>query len=144
MVDLTLDTLDDDLTLEEGQALTLEALTECRDRLLADDVDLTAYNSAESAADVADLRVALGYDEWNLYGISYGTRLAQTIVRDYPEGIRSVILDSSYPLAANLQTETAVNADRALSVFLPVVPPMKPVPPRILIWHRYLPTWLMT
>ncbi len=117
MVDLTLDTLDDDLTLEEGQALTLEALTECRDRLLADDVDLTAYNSAESAADVADLRVALGYDEWNLYGISYGTRLAQTIVRDYPEGIRSVILDSSYPLAANLQTETAVNADRALSVF---------------------------
>lgn len=117
MVDLTLETLDDDLTVEEGQALQLEALTACHDRLVAEGVDLTAYNSAESAADVADLRVALGYDEWNLYGISYGTRLAQTVVRDYPEGIRSVILDSTYPLAANLQTETAVNADRAFSVF---------------------------
>ena len=117
LVDLTFETLDDNLTLEEGQALTLEALSECRDRLLEEGVDLTAYNSAENAADVADLRVALGYDEWNLYGISYGTRLAQTIVRDYPQGIRSVILDSTYPLAANLQVETAFNADRAFSVF---------------------------
>ncbi|MCA9957049.1 MAG: alpha/beta fold hydrolase, partial [Anaerolineales bacterium] len=117
LIDLTLETLDDDLSIEEGQQLQLDALTECHDRLVDEGVDLTAYNSAESAADVADLRVALGYDEWNLYGISYGTRLAQTIVRDYPEGIRSVILDSTYPLAANLQTETAVNADRAFSVF---------------------------
>jgi pimeloyl-ACP methyl ester carboxylesterase len=117
LIDLTFETLDDDLTLEEGQALQLEALAECRDRLVADGVDLTAYNSAENAADVADLRLALGYDEWNIYGISYGTRLAQTLVRDYPQGIRSVILDSSYPLAANLQVETAVNADRAFSVF---------------------------
>ncbi|MBK8900440.1 MAG: alpha/beta fold hydrolase [Anaerolineaceae bacterium] len=117
LVDLTLETLDEDLTLEEGQALQLEGLSACRDRLLAEGVDLTAYNSAESAADVADLRQALGYEAWNLYGISYGTRLAQTIVRDYPEGIRSVILDSAYPLAANLQTETAFNADRAFSVF---------------------------
>ncbi len=117
LIDLTLETLDDDLSLAEQQALYLESLGACRERLVADGVDLTAYNSAENAADVADLRQALGYDEWNLYGISYGTRLAQTIVRDYPEGIRSVILDSAYPLAANLQTETAVNADRAFGVF---------------------------
>ncbi len=117
VVELTFETLDDDLSVEEGQALHLEALTECRERLVADGVDLTAYNSAENAADVADLRRALGYDEWNVYGISYGTRLAQTLVRDYPQGVRSVILDSAYPLAANLQTETAFNADRAFSVF---------------------------
>jgi pimeloyl-ACP methyl ester carboxylesterase len=117
LIDLTFDTLDDDLTLEEGQALQLAALGECRERLVDEGVDLTAYNSAENAADVADLRLALGYDAWNLYGISYGTRLAQTIVRDYPQGIRSIILDSAYPLAANLQVETAVNADRAFSVF---------------------------
>lgn len=117
VTELTFETLDDDLTIEEGQALQLEALTECHDRLVAEGVDLTAYNSAENAADLADLRLALGYDEWNVYGISYGTRLAQTVVRDYPQGIRSVILDSSYPLAANLQDETAFNADRAFSVF---------------------------
>ncbi len=117
VTELTFETLDDDLSIEEGQALQLEALTACHDRLVADGIDLTAYNSAENAADVADLREALGYEEWNVYGISYGTRLAQTIVRDYPQGIRSVILDSSYPLAANLQVETAFNADRAFSVF---------------------------
>jgi pimeloyl-ACP methyl ester carboxylesterase len=117
VTELTFETLDDDLTIEEGQTLQLEALTECRERLVAEGVDLTAYNSAENAADVADLRWALGYEEWNVYGISYGTRLAQTIVRDYPQGVRSVILDSAYPLAANLQTETAFNADRAFSVF---------------------------
>ncbi|MEZ4589741.1 MAG: alpha/beta hydrolase, partial [Chloroflexota bacterium] len=117
LIDLTLDTLDDDLTDEEAEALNLEALGACRDRLVADGVDLTAYNSAENAADVADLRIALGYEAWNLYGISYGTRLAQTVMRDHPEGIRSVVLDSAYPLAANLQLETAVNAERAFSVF---------------------------
>ncbi len=117
VTELTFDTLDDDLTIEEGQALQLEALTGCRERLVAEGVDLTAYNSAENAADVADLRRALGYDQWNVFGISYGTRLAQTLVRDYPQGIRSVILDSAYPLAADLQAETVFNVDRAFDVF---------------------------
>jgi pimeloyl-ACP methyl ester carboxylesterase len=40
---------------------------------------------------------ALGYDRWNVFGVSYGTDLALTILRDHPEGIRSVILDSTVP-----------------------------------------------
>lgn len=99
--DLISDTLDDLLDNEEAIRLTKEASLACRDRLLEKGIDLSAYNSAESAADLADLRIALGYKEWNLYGISYGTRLAQTIMRDHPEGIRSVILDSTVPIAAN-------------------------------------------
>lgn len=81
----------------------------CRDRLIADGVNLQAYNSAENAADVADLRIALGYDEWNLYGISYGTRLALTVMRDHPEGIRSVIIDSVYPPEVNSWEEYGQN-----------------------------------
>lgn len=80
--------------VEAGEDNGTEA---CRDRLIDEGVDLQAYNSAENAADVADLRVALEYDEWNLYGISYGTRLALTVMRDHPEGVRSVIIDSVYP-----------------------------------------------
>jgi pimeloyl-ACP methyl ester carboxylesterase len=79
----------------------IDTLTRCRDRLLENDVNLSAYNSLNSAADVRDLREALGYDEWNVYGISYGTRLAFTLMRDYPEGIRSVIVDSPLPLQVN-------------------------------------------
>ncbi len=74
-----------------------DATQACHDRLVSEGIDLQAYNSAENAADVADLRSALGYDEWNLYGVSYGTRLALTIMRDHPEGIRSVVIDSVYP-----------------------------------------------
>jgi pimeloyl-ACP methyl ester carboxylesterase len=81
----------------------------CRARLLQAGVDLDSYNSAASAADLADLRQALGYAEWNLYGISYGTRLALTIMRDHPAGIRSVILDSVYPPEINFWEEYGQN-----------------------------------
>ena len=73
------------------------ATAACRERLVSDGVALDAYNSAENAADIADLRVALGIEEWNLYGVSYGTDLALTILRDHPEGVRSVVLDSVVP-----------------------------------------------
>jgi len=112
-----LETLDQDLNVKESLDLAVEALLVCRDRLQEEGVNLAVYNSAQNAADLNDLRLALGYEEWNLFGISYGTRLAQTAMRDFPEGIRSVILDSTYPIAANLATETLVNADRAFQVF---------------------------
>jgi pimeloyl-ACP methyl ester carboxylesterase len=69
----------------------------CHDRLVADGVDLAAYSTAENAQDIADLRVALGIKEWNVYGVSYGTDLALTMLRDDPRGIRSVVLDSVVP-----------------------------------------------
>ncbi len=75
--------------------------------------DLTAYHSAAGAADVADLRRTLGYEQINLWGVSYGTRLALTVMRDHPEGIRSVVLDSVYPPEADLYVEGPANARRA-------------------------------
>ncbi len=111
---LTFDVLDDNLTGAEYLDLEADALAACRSRLAGDGIDLSQYTSATNAADVADLRIALGYDEWNLLGISYGTRLAQTVMRDHPEGIRSVILDSTYPPDADLFSELPQNFDRAL------------------------------
>lgn len=86
----------------ENNGSYLNAALQCRDRLLSQGVDLTAYNSVASAADLEDLRAVLGYAEWNLYGVSYGTRLALSAMRDNPAGIRSVILDSTLPLQANI------------------------------------------
>ncbi|NDJ52635.1 MAG: alpha/beta hydrolase [Chloroflexi bacterium] len=76
---------------------TFEAEFACYDRLVGEGIDLSAYNSLENAADIADLITALGYDQVNLYGVSYGTRLGLTVMREHPENIRSVILDSVYP-----------------------------------------------
>ncbi|WP_422364790.1 alpha/beta hydrolase [Pelagibius sp.] len=76
------------------RALSIRAAAACSRRLLAEGVDLTAYNSRESAADIAELRQALGIESWTLYGISYGTRIALSVLRYRPEGVRAVILDS--------------------------------------------------
>ena len=95
------------LPLDGSQAIRLNvaATRACYQRLLAADSDLGAYNTTENAADVADLRVALGIREWNVFGDSYGTNLAMTLMREHPQGIRSVTLDSVEPpevVAANL------------------------------------------
>jgi pimeloyl-ACP methyl ester carboxylesterase len=73
------------------------AYRQCHDRLVHDGIDLSAYNTVDNAADIADLRKALGYRTVNLYGVSYGTRLALTVMRHYPQGIRSLVLDSVLP-----------------------------------------------
>ena len=70
--------------------------------MAATGVDLAAYNSTENAADIADLRVALGIDSWNVYGVSYGSKLALIVLRDHPQGIRSVVLDSVSPPTNNI------------------------------------------
>ncbi len=109
--------LNKDVSDEEYLEAYTGSLIECRDRLVDDGVDLTAYNSASNAADVADIRRALGYDEVNLWGISYGTRLALTVMRDHPEGIRSVVLDSTVPVDLDLYPAIPSSADRAYDVF---------------------------
>jgi pimeloyl-ACP methyl ester carboxylesterase len=74
-----------------------DAVIACRQRLVGKGHVLGAYNSTQSARDVAALRLLLGLDAWSLLGTSYGTRFALTVMRNHPEGIRSAILDSPYP-----------------------------------------------
>src|SRR5207249_2111329 len=111
------DTLDEELSREESRAKDMDAIKRCHDRLVSEGVNLASYRSAESAADINDLRLALGYQSWNIYGVSYGTRLALTVMRDFLQGVRSVVLDSSYPLQANLYAGIQPDARRALDVF---------------------------
>lgn len=97
----------------ERQRRSRLAMSQCRDEMIASGVDLGAYHSAIAARDLADLRVALGYDQWNLYGASYGTRLALVTMRDAPQGIRSVILVAVIP--PNAAEQRLTNYDRAIS-----------------------------
>ena len=80
----------------------LAATAECHQDLVATGAHLSSYNSSESAADFADLRSVLGIPEWNVLGVSYGTDLAQMYVRDRPEGIRSIVLDSVVPVTMTI------------------------------------------
>jgi pimeloyl-ACP methyl ester carboxylesterase len=51
------------------------------------------YTTAAAAADIERVRRALGYGTINLWGGSYGTRLAQVYARHFPASVRSLILD---------------------------------------------------
>ncbi|MFF3741381.1 alpha/beta fold hydrolase [Streptomyces sp. NPDC002566] len=73
------------------------AAARCRERLTARGTDPAAYGTSENAADAADLRKALGIRQWNVLSHSYGTQLALTYMRMFPEGIRSVAVDGVVP-----------------------------------------------
>ncbi|WP_214108450.1 alpha/beta hydrolase [Acrocarpospora catenulata] len=66
----------------------------CRARLTA---DLKGYRTREIAADVGDLRRALGYPQWNLFGVSYSSRSMLLAATLDPAGTRTVVLDSYLP-----------------------------------------------
>lgn len=97
--------LERDVHPDDEDRQWIEAIGMCRDRLLSEGVDLSIFGSAQSAADIETLRRALGVEQWNLYGISYGTRLALTVARDHPAGVRSLVLDSVYPLEVQTLVE---------------------------------------
>jgi pimeloyl-ACP methyl ester carboxylesterase len=90
---------------EETKRAHLAASEACKRELTTIGANLSAYNSTESVADLADLRKVLGIAQWNVYGNSFGTYTAQTLMREHPEGIRSIVLDSvlptSYSIPAN-------------------------------------------
>lgn len=94
-------------------ALFWDELMACQ-RTLAQVADLSAYNSGASADDVDDLRRALGVEQVNLWGGSYGTRLALEVMRRHPAGLRSVVLDAVYPPDVDLYLEAPANFERAL------------------------------
>jgi pimeloyl-ACP methyl ester carboxylesterase len=75
----------------------VDLVARCLDEIKAKSGDITAYNTTQNAFDTQALMRALGYDEWNLYGISYGTQLALEVMRSAPEGTRSVVIDSVFP-----------------------------------------------
>jgi pimeloyl-ACP methyl ester carboxylesterase len=74
----------------------------CSQEFASAGIDLNTFTSVESARDLAVLIRELGYDAFNIHGVSYGTRLAMTLMALLPEmedapALRSVVLDSSLP-----------------------------------------------
>ena len=90
-----------------------ETLQTCHDRLVRQGINLNDYNTIQNAGDVHDLVRALGYRQVNLWSISYGTRLALTVMRLFPADIRSVVLDSTSPPQVDIDTGFPAATQRA-------------------------------
>jgi pimeloyl-ACP methyl ester carboxylesterase len=104
---------DSDLSQEEQMDRKIAFLADCHDDLIDEGINLEMYNTTANAADANDLRLALGYEQANYYGTSYGTTLGLALLRDHPQGVRSIILDSVQPPQIAPASERAPSAYRA-------------------------------
>jgi pimeloyl-ACP methyl ester carboxylesterase len=93
------------------------ANVKCRDEL-SKESDLKQYTTSVAVADLDTVRALLGYERINLFGNSYGTRVAQHYARRYPRSTRAVILDGVVDPATVLGPAIAVDAERALERIL--------------------------
>ncbi len=80
------------VSVETMTAALGERARRCAESLRAKGLDIGAFNTEESAGDVAVLRHALGVPRVALFGFSYGTHLALAIMRRSPDAIDRVIL----------------------------------------------------
>ncbi len=111
----------DDAQMETMLSNCMTELNEGRDN--------AAYTTPENARDVQALMRTLGYTEWNLYGVSYGTKLALEVMRTAPERTRSIVIDSVAPRTAASTTRTCCPCPKASMPSCGSAPRMRPAMP---------------
>ncbi len=88
--------------------------TACRERLAEQGVDVTDFTTRDNAADAADIIRALGYNTYNVWGGSYGSSVALTLLRDQPENVRAAIITAMQPPQGDLQAAIPANLHRTI------------------------------
>lgn len=71
-----------------------EAALKCKQSLIAKGIDINNYTSKSIAKDIHVIKEHLKYLNWNVYGVSYGTYIAQTYTKIFPNDVKALILDS--------------------------------------------------
>ena len=105
----------DDESLNAGSAATLQTEVARCQAQLSSHADLRQYTTSVAVRDLDAVRSALGYQQINLYGISYGTRVAQHYARRYPQQTRALILDGVVSPQMILGPALALDAQAALN-----------------------------
>ena len=100
--------------VQEAQLVT-ELLRRYKEKCLDLGIQLEHYNTFQNARDVGQLMKHLGYEKYNLYGVSYGTRLARVIQDLFPELLHSVNLNSPAPLSGDFLVDRLHSYSLALS-----------------------------
>lgn len=80
------------------------------------DADPRLYTTPIAMEDLDEVRAALGYQRLNLWGVSYGTRAALVYLRQYPERVRTVVLDGVAPMSLYLPLYMPRDGQRALEL----------------------------
>jgi pimeloyl-ACP methyl ester carboxylesterase len=106
--------LDDDVLYRAPEGAVVEVSRRCL-RSLQKSARVEFYTTSVAVGDLDSVRVALGYERINLYGASYGTRVAQHYLRRFPAHTRSLILDGVVPPQLALGPSISLNAEQALA-----------------------------
>jgi pimeloyl-ACP methyl ester carboxylesterase len=106
---------DDVIAGEYSIELTIEYTERC---LLELPYDPRFFTTSIAVMDMEAVREALGYPSLNLYGVSYGTRVAQHFARRYPGSTRTIVLDGVVPPQLSLGPEIATESQRAVDNIL--------------------------
>lgn len=101
---------------EDEKQKTAAALS-CKQDLINREINIDAYHSLAVAKDINALKSQLGYPTWNVYGISYGTYMAQVYASNYPKDIKTLLLDSSID---DITTYYTKNTDNYMGSLLKV------------------------
>ena len=102
---------DDFIEGDYSNEQVLEATRECLDALPHDP---RYFTTSVAVRDLDAVREALGYERLNLYGVSYGSRVAQHYAKRYPDAVRSIVLDGVVPPQLTLGPGIAIEAQAAL------------------------------
>jgi len=95
-----------------SETLDLAKIDACREKLQRT-ADLKQYNTPTAIDDLEEIRVALGYDEINLYGISYGSQAALEYLRRFSAHVRTATLAGAITPAAKFPLQFARGAENA-------------------------------
>ena len=103
----------DDLQSYLGYFFPLEDVRKCRAEL-EPKADLKLYTTTIAMDDIDEVRAALGYEQINLFGGSYGTRAALTYLKRYPKRVRTAMLQGVAPTNQYMPVDFPVANERAL------------------------------
>lgn len=102
-----------------SQQYAEDAIVQATDACLAQlGGDPRFYSTSQAVIDLEALRAELGYDQLNIYGVSYGTRVALHYLRRYPSRVRSLVIDGVVPPDLALGINVATNAQTTLDAVL--------------------------
>jgi len=80
--------------------------------------DTTQYTTLHALDDYEAVREALGYARWNLWGGSYGSRVALAYMQRHPTSVERVVLDGAAPTDITLPLHFAVDGQASLDAAL--------------------------
>ena len=103
---------------EVDQGSTEHSISACKTRLSSEGINFSSYQVKEIAEDIVELRISLGIKQWNLYGVSFGSRIALELISIDEGAVNTVVIDSPLPGHVAAYDSLPSESERAVNLAL--------------------------